>query len=292
LYDNRSCHYGQTVGEKTTEPKPFETATSLRRGLAILFALESGDELGVTRIAELVGREKSQVSRALKVLADEGLVERDPQSLAYRLGWRVFTLAAVAGDHRLASAAPRYLGELVRAFEENAYLSVLQGDDVLTVASESPPQAVQAVSWIGRVVPAACTSAGYALLIDRDRGDLEHVVPDAAFRRQHPRGPQTADELWERLVEARARGYALADEEFEPGLVAVAAPVRDFRGRVVAAVSVSAPKFRFAGRLEEAGEQVRTVAGELAQMLGWEPGHTSILEQWQSSSSSPSGAPS
>ena len=248
-----------------------ETATSLRRGLAILFALESGDELGVTRIAELVGREKSQVSRALKVLADQGLVERDPHTLAYRLGWRIFTLAAVAGDRRLASAAPRCLGELVRTFEENAYLSVLQGDDVLTVASESPPQAVQAVSWIGRVVPAACTSAGYALLIDRDRGDLEHLLPDAAFRRQHPRGPQSADELWERVVAARVRGYALADEEFEPGLVAVAGTVRDFRGRVVAAVSVSAPKFRFARRLEEAGEQVRTVAGELSRMLGWEP---------------------
>jgi DNA-binding IclR family transcriptional regulator len=108
-------------------------------------------------------------------------------------------------------------------------------------------------------------------LIDRDRGDLEHLLPDAAFRRQHPRGPQSADELWERVVAARVRGYALADEEFEPGLVAVAGTVRDFRGRVVAAVSVSAPKFRFARRLEEAGEQVRTVAGELSRMLGWEP---------------------
>ena len=119
-----------------------ETATSLKRGLAILLALDRGGELGVTRVAELVGREKSQVSRTLKVLADHGLVERDPETLAYRLGWRLFTLAAVAGEQRLASVAPRCLGELVQTFEENAYLSVLQGDDVLTVASESPPQAV------------------------------------------------------------------------------------------------------------------------------------------------------
>jgi IclR family KDG regulon transcriptional repressor len=250
---------------------PAETATSLKRGLAILLALDEGGELGVTRVAELVGREKSQVSRTLKVLADHGLVERDPETLAYRLGWRLFTLAAVAGEQRLASAAPRLLGELVRTFEENAYLSVLQGDDVLTVLSESPPQAVQAVSWIGRVVPAACTSAGYALLVDRDLEDIERLLPDATFRRQHPRGPQTADELRERLVSTRMRGYALADEDFEPGLVAVAAPVRDFRGRVVAAVNISAPKFRFAPRLEEAGEQVRIVAEELSRELGWEP---------------------
>ena len=133
------------------------------------------------------------------------------------------------------------------------------------------------MSWIGRVVPAAGTSAGYALLIDRDRGGLERLLPDAAFRRQHPRGPQTADEFWERLVAARVRGYALADEELEPGLVAVAGSVRDFRGRVVAAVSVSAPKFRFAVRVEEAGEHVRAKAEELSHMLGWEPARASIL---------------
>jgi IclR family KDG regulon transcriptional repressor len=260
--DNCSCHYVQMTAE---------TATSLKRGLAILLILGEGGELGVTRVAELVGREKSQVSRTLKVLADHGLVERDPETLAYRLGWRLFALAAVAGEQRLISAAPRHLGELVRTFEESAHLSVLQRADVLTVVSESPPQAVQAVSWVGRVAPAGCTSAGYALLIDRDRQGLEQLLPDTAFRRNHPHGPQSADELWERLVGARVRGYALADEDFEPGLVAVAAPVRDFRGRVVAAVNISAPKFRFAPRLEEAGEQVRIVAEELSRVLGWEP---------------------
>lgn len=247
-----------------------ETATSLKRGVAILLALEGG-ELGVTRIAELVGREKSQVSRSLKVLAEQGLVERDPATLAYRLGWRLFALAAAAGNQRLVAAAPARLRELVRSFGEGAHLSVLQGSGVLTVVSESPPHAVQAVGWVGRIVPAGCTSAGYALLIDHDRRDLASFTPDAAFRRKHPRAPQSADELWERLLAARARGYALADEEFEPGLVAVAAPVRDFQGRIVAAVNVSAPSFRFAPRLDEAGAQVRTVADDLSRALGWEP---------------------
>lgn len=147
------------------------------------------------------------------------------------------------------------------------------------------------MSWIGRVVPAACTSAGYAMLLDRERVDLEHLLPDAPFRRQHPTG--TADRG--RAGNASQRpdcGYALADEEFEAGLVAVAGPVRDFRGHVVAAISVSAPKFRFAARLDEAGERVRAEAEELSRMLGWNPAHASMLAPWRSSSSSPSGAPS
>ena len=60
----------------------------------------------MTRIAELVGREKSQVSRTLQVLSEDGLVDRDPDTRAYRLGWRLFALAARAGDSRLAESAP------------------------------------------------------------------------------------------------------------------------------------------------------------------------------------------
>jgi DNA-binding IclR family transcriptional regulator len=261
-----------------------ETATSLKRGLAILLALDNGDELGVMQIAELVGREKSQVSRTLKVLADHGLVERDTETLAYRLGWRLFALAAVAGDQRLAAAAPRRLRELVQTFQEGAHLSVLQDAGVLTVISDSPPQAVRAVSWVGRTVQVAGTSAGYALLVDHGRGELGPYLPDAEFCRGHPRAPKNADELWERVAAARSRGYALADEEFEPGLVAVAAPVRDFQGRIVAAVNISAPKFRFAPQLAAAGERVQAVAEELSRELGWDSSRLPRLEALQSSS--------
>jgi DNA-binding IclR family transcriptional regulator len=80
---------------------------------------------------------------------------------------------------------------------------------------------------------------------------------------------RNVEELCESLVAARALGYALVDEEFEFGLVGAAAPVRDFKGRLVAALNVSAPKFRLGGRLESAGEEVKRVADELSALLGW-----------------------
>src|SRR3954468_984082 len=86
--------------------------------------------LGVVRVAELVGREKSQVSRALRTLADSGLVERDAATREYRLGWRPFALAARVGDQRLLPLGPPALHELVGALGETAHLTVLDGGEV------------------------------------------------------------------------------------------------------------------------------------------------------------------
>src|SRR4051812_42273313 len=128
-------------------------ATALRRGLDILLAVGGPEAtaaggLGVVRIAELVGREKSQVSRALKTLLETGLVERDPGTRAYRLGWRFYAMAAGAGDARLLAAARPVLHALVARIGESAHLSVLDGTDVLTVLSEAPASAVRAAGWV------------------------------------------------------------------------------------------------------------------------------------------------
>jgi DNA-binding IclR family transcriptional regulator len=247
---------------------------NLRKELAILIvlgckeAVENGG-LGVVRIAELIGREKTQVSRALKMLAESGLVDRDPSTLHYRLGWRFFALAARAGEQRLLSVAPPLLERLMKSLGETIHLSVLQGAEVLTVLSRSPSHAVTAVGWSGRTVPVYCTSSGRALLFDHDQDALSEVLVGVEFRELGPDTVRNVGELYERIVAARDRGYALVDEEFEFGLVGAAAPVRDFQGQIVAALNVSAPKFRLGERLETAGKEVKRAAGELSALLGW-----------------------
>ena len=251
--------------------------TSLGRGLDILLALGTDEALaagglGVVGIARLVGREKSQVSRALKTLSAAGMVDRDPETLDYRLGWRVYTLAARAGDQRLIAAAPPVLRRLVARLGETSHLSVLAGAEVLTLVSEPSPSAVRAADWAGRRAPAYCTSSGRVLLFDHSKALLDELF---AARELPPRGlgtPRDVTELHRRIAAARVKGYAVADQEFEPGLVGVAAPVRDFRGRVVAAVNVSGPKFRVGAQLEAVGgPEVEQAAAELSRQLGWDP---------------------
>jgi DNA-binding IclR family transcriptional regulator len=267
---------GDDPGRASPPISAGDRETSIRRSLEVLLSLgsESAIEnggLGVTRIADLLGREKSQVSRTLKTLASFGLVDRDADSLAYRLGWRIYALASLAGDRRLLDLARPLLKQLVGVFEERAFLSILQGSGTLTLLSESAPTSLQASGWVGRETPAYCTSVGQVLLLDEDTAGLERLFRGVSFEPLGPGTPRSLSEFTDRIALARTRGYAIADEEMEPGLVAAAAPVRDPSGRIVAALNVSGPKFRLGGRLDEAGAALVLAAADLSDALAGRP---------------------
>lgn len=246
--------------------------SSLRRGLLVLDVLaHAGDDddagLGVVEVARRLGVDKSQASRTLRALADHGLAERDAASRAYRLGPRVFAYAARVSERRLLRVAPPVLERLVDALGERAHLSVLDGSTVLTLLSHSPAHAVQTADWVGRTVPAYCTAAGRALLSDHDPAALRALFEGVELVARGPHAVAGLEELSARIRAAAERGYAAADEELEPGLAAVAAPVRRFDGRIVAAVNVSGPTFRFGARLAEAGAEVARAAEDLSARL-------------------------
>ncbi|MBX7552132.1 IclR family transcriptional regulator [Streptomyces sp. NPDC004232] len=239
----------------------------LRRDIDLLEALASDEAqhaggLGVVRLAQLVGREKSQISRALKALAAEGIVERDPDTLEYRLGWRLFSLVARTSESRLVRVAEPVMHALSADLEETSHLCVLSDREVLTLLSVSG-HSFRVHGWEGRGVAAWRLSAGRVLLAD--------ATPDELYVRFGTASEMPVPELWSLIQEARRRGYAQVSEEFEEGLVGVSAPVRDFRGRVVAALNISAPASRLGERLDEAGRTTARAAARVSVLLGWEP---------------------
>jgi IclR family transcriptional regulator, KDG regulon repressor len=254
-----------------------EPAVAVRRVGALLLTL-GGDEalqdggLGVKRLSELTGNEISRVSRTLEVLSELRLVERDSASLAYRLGWRFFALAARAGQLQLRHEGARFVRLLTDELEERAYLSVLDGREVLTIVSEAPAHTLQAVGWVGRSHPYLyCTSAGRALLFGHSAEELSELFGDLEFRPPGPNGPGSFADFAARLSREREQGWVYVDEEFEPGLVGIAAPVFDFDGRVIAALNLSGPKFRAERTLAAAGPRLTEVATELSSLLGHSP---------------------
>jgi IclR family KDG regulon transcriptional repressor len=275
---------GATAGAPVSEPgvdavdavKPGrvggERETSIRRGVEVLLSLSSDESLdmgglGVTRISELLGREKSQVSRALKALNEYGLVERTKDN-GYRLGWRLYALAQLAGERRLLETAAPIMRRLAQTLGERVHLSVRQGTETLTVLSESSGRSLQTTGWAGRMTPAYCTSAGRALLLDWDAEEILAAFEPVQFVALGPRTVGSPADLVRSIAADRERGYTVVDEEFEPDLIGVAVPVRDPAGAIVAAINVSAPRFRFVDRVPEAAAELTAVATELTHELG------------------------
>jgi len=244
-------------------------STTLRRGVRLLAYLGSVDgDVGVTDVARATGMDKSLASRSLQVLAELGLVEQDAGTRAFRIGWGLFVLAAGAGDRRLRRVAPPLLEELSALTGESAYLSVRERNEVVTIFAARPPRVIQAVDWTGQRSPIPPTSAGRALLFDHGEEGMSRLLAPSDFASSVPAGPGDVAELARRVAKARRVGVAVVEEEFEPGLVGLAAPVRDWTGAIVAAVNLSGPVFRTRGRKRELAVAVRDSAERLGTALG------------------------
>jgi DNA-binding IclR family transcriptional regulator len=138
---------------------------------------------------------------------------------------------------------------------------------VLTLMSETPARSIQAAPWVSRVAPLYCTSAGRALLFDHTDAEVRTLLHASDFVAAGPNAPRDVEDVLARLQASRRRGFVMVREEFEPGHVAVAAPIRDFRGRVIAALNISAPKFRLSRALPSVGERVKKAADYVSRAL-------------------------
>lgn len=270
-------HEGRDRVEPATDAANLASMSSgLSRDLDILRGLASKEAkvsggLGVVRLSQLVQRDKSQVSRALRALEASGLVERDSMTRAYRLGWEFFSLAAQAGDQRLLHLSSRFLHRAADGLAEPTHLCVLAGPGVLTISTASPSAQVSSVSvWGGDPVPAPRSSAGWAMLIDLNREDLERRFLGLTVERLGERYEvNDIEPMWRGILDTREHGYAVADEENGLGVIGVSAPVRDHTGRIVAAVNVSAPRARIGERVSEVGAAVEAAADDLSEALGF-----------------------
>ena len=229
------------VGGREREPALVQ---SVDRALTILEILAKRGVAGVTEIAGELGVHKSTASRLVTVLESRGFVEQLSDRGKYRLGFGIARLAGALTVHRDLSQAGRPVCEaLARDTGETVNLAILDGARVTNISEVRGSGAVAVQNWVGQSTPSHATSSGKVLLAHLPGGDLEQLL-GPELKRYTERTITQLDQLERELVVIRERGWACTMEEYEPGLNALAAPVRDHSGTVVAAISVSAPSYR------------------------------------------------
>lgn len=200
----------------------------------------------LTDIAALSGLHNSTVHRLLTSLIDRGYARKDRTSGKYCLTMRLFEVGCkVSGAMDILSLARPWLDELADLSQEAVHLVKRDGTDVVYLYKALPVQLlVRMASYVGGRNPLYCTGVGKAILAYLPEHEVDEIweISDV-----HPITDKTIvdlDTLKEQLALTRERGYAIDNEENEKGVFCIAAPVFNWMGEPISAVSISAPLVR------------------------------------------------
>lgn len=216
--------------------------SSVSTAIALLKSFSESDvEIGISQLAKRLGVAKSTVHRLAMTLVSEGLLEQNPETGRYRLGIGLFRLGSLVRQRMDVSTEARpHLFALRESTGETVHLALLDGSQIMYVYNLESAHAIRMRSDIGVCKPAFCTAEGLAMLAFRPPALADAIIAGGlkartAKTRTDPR------ELRAMLDEVRARGYAIEDESSEDGMRAVAAPLHNSAGEVVAAIGIAGP---------------------------------------------------
>ena len=253
--------------------KTLPGTQAVQRAMALLKAFDDDHSTwGLSALARETGLNKTTAHRLLAALEREGMLGRAADGDRYVLGPEVVVLGGRAlRANNLRAVARRELEHLAEETRETASLEILSGGQMLVIDEIVGGHLMSGVPDLGSRWPLHASSTGLATLAFLPDGEAAELLPRTLAR-------VTAATITGRvalrveLACIRERGYSVADETLEAGLVAIAAPVYDYDGRVVAALSIAGPKVRVTVEcVPVIGNRVRAAAADVSALLGYRP---------------------
>lgn len=257
------------TSQETIPEISVPTIGAVSRALRVLrcFSVDT-PELGVSEIARRTELHKSTTHRLLATLESEGFI-RQTSDGRYTLSLLLLELSA--GVIAWEGARETVLSSLQQLSErtgETAHLAVMDAGEVLYIEKVEGTWSLRMPSSVGKRLPLNCTALGKVFLAGMDRAESHRIIHGHQWEARTPKTFTQPDELEAEVNAVRDQGFAVDREEIEEGLVCVAAPIVDDRGRTSAAVSISAPSSRMLAHLEERIEVVQETCRALSLGLG------------------------
>jgi DNA-binding IclR family transcriptional regulator len=230
------------------------------------------NELGITVLASRLKLAKSTVHRLAATLTAARFLEQNADTGKYRLGLALFELGAlVRARMDVADAARQKLRELLEVTGETVQLGIIDHHSVLYIYEMESRRAIRMAAAVGARAPLHCTAVGKVLLASQPQDYVAQVL-DLGLKPYTPKTIVQREELLETLAEVAQRDYATDDEESETGLRAIASPVRNHTGAVIAAVGLAAPVQRMNKRvMQTCVPNVIATASAVSARLGYVP---------------------
>ena len=253
----------------------MKTVQSLERSLDILLVFtHEQPEIGIVEICKKVELSKGTVFRLVYTLLVRGFLSQNKQNGKYSLGPKAFEVGSVAlSQMEIRKVAYNHLEELRNTSGETVHLVIQDNAEVLYIDKYESSRSIRMSSFIGQRMPMYCTAVGKVLLANLSDNEVESICRMKGMNKFTPNTITNLERLKNDLGKIREQGYGLDDEENESGLRCIAAPIRNPRGQVIAAISISAPIMRMSDeQVTLTSEILRQTADKISFEMGYRTG--------------------
>jgi DNA-binding IclR family transcriptional regulator len=219
------------------------TVPSLRRAIQALDMLAgSADGLSLAEMSKRLNTPKSTLFRIMVTLQDSSLVNQDKGRKVFSLGMKLVEWGHAALERvDLKQVAHPYLEQLANETRESFYLAVLDNLEVILIDRADTPEVWRIVARLGSRSPVHATATGQVLISEASSEMVDRVIERSGLRKFTDKTIVNAVQLRKRLDQVRKQGFSITEAEYKPDLCAVAVPVRDHRGSIVASLMTALP---------------------------------------------------
>ncbi len=247
---------------------------TLDRALDILELLATEKNgLGVTEIGTRIGLHKSTVHRLLAALGERGYVEKNTDFGTYQLGLKVVEISSLhLNSIELKTEAAPFLRKLAAESTQPVHLATFVDGEVIYIEKVQTLNTIRMYSQIGKRVPIHCSAVGKALLIGLSDDEVRKVLQNRELHSYTTNTLTDVESILEQIKGSKVQGWTIDDEEHEENIRCIAAPIYDYRGKVIAAVSTSGPDNVISKeRDKEICGYVLEAAQQISKRMGYNP---------------------
>jgi len=259
-YDDKRSH------SKTGSYTPVRT---IEKCFSVLEQVASRQPVRIPEIVQSVGLNRGNVHRLVATLERLGYVERLEDG-KIRLSYKIFKMGSTVPHTRKLDEVTRpFMHRLSEMSDETVNLGVLYADSVIYLDKVEAKQYLRLDHQIGEIDPLYCTALGKVLLSGFSEADLEAFFASAELRPNTKNTIVTREGLEKEIREVRRRGYALDLKELDVNLHCIAAPICDYRNRIIAALSISGPSIRFTrAKINQLTAPMLKITSEISREMG------------------------
>lgn len=226
--------------------KNVNTVKSIIKAFAIIETLDQEGSLSIGELSKILSMDKATVHRLINTIKDLGYVIQNLETKKYSNSIKLFEIGQnVISKTGLFEAARPYIERLAEQTEESINLGIVRDNKIVYVDKKEGKSAIKVSIKVGTSIPMHCTGMGKAVLSHMSENERERIIDQIEYKRYAKNTSLDKETLLRRLDKSRKLGYSIDNEEYVDDLISFGAPIFNYKGDPIAAISISFPKSRY-----------------------------------------------